>query len=65
MTSATRKLTFSYLSQTGTNPFIGRTVGQQLYVIADQFPDKDMYVFYTDKERITFQEMKEKVRILS
>ncbi|XP_072041325.1 medium-chain acyl-CoA ligase ACSF2, mitochondrial-like [Amphiura filiformis] len=55
-----RKLTRSYLHAPGKLPFIGRTVGQQLYKAADEYKDKDMYVFYADNERITFAEMKDK-----
>ncbi len=56
-----RKLTRSYLHAPGKFPFIGRTIGQQLYVVADEYKDKEMYVFYKDDERISFAEMKEKV----
>ena len=56
-----RKLTRSYLHAPGKLPFIGRTIGQQLYVSAEEYQDKEMYVFYKDDERISFAEMKEKV----
>ena len=56
-----QKLTRSYLHAPAKLPLIGRTVGQQLYVAAEKYKDKEMYVFYADNERISFQEMKEKV----
>ncbi|XP_072048960.1 medium-chain acyl-CoA ligase ACSF2, mitochondrial-like [Amphiura filiformis] len=56
---ATEKLTKSYLHVPRKRLFIGVSVGQQLYKMADKYADKEMYVFYVDKERITFQQMKE------
>ena len=60
-TMSADKLTTSYLHVRQKLPLIGRTVGQQLYVAADKYKDKEMYVFYADNERISFQQMKEKV----
>ncbi len=57
-----QKLSRSYLHSPSKLPFIGRTLGQQLYVMADKYTDKEMYVFYVDGERISFGQMKEKVR---
>ena len=51
----------SYLHVPRKTPFTGLTVGQQLYKAAETFGDKEMYVFYEDKERISFQQMKKKV----
>ncbi|XP_072033215.1 medium-chain acyl-CoA ligase ACSF2, mitochondrial-like [Amphiura filiformis] len=56
---ATKKLTKSYFHVPCKQPFIGMSVGQQLYQMADKYSDKEMYVFYVDKERITFKQMKE------
>ena len=55
------KLSKSYLHVPGKLPFIGITAGQLLYEMATKYPNKEMYVFYDDNERITFTEMKEKV----
>ncbi|XP_072022522.1 medium-chain acyl-CoA ligase ACSF2, mitochondrial-like [Amphiura filiformis] len=56
---ATEKLTKSYLHVPRKQPFSGMSVGQQLYKMAETYADKEMYVFYVDKERITFKQMKE------
>ncbi|XP_072022523.1 medium-chain acyl-CoA ligase ACSF2, mitochondrial-like [Amphiura filiformis] len=56
---ATEKLTKSYLHVPRKEPFIGMSVGQQLYQMAHKYADKEMYVFYVDKERITFKQMKD------
>lgn len=58
-----QKLTYSYLNTPRKSPFIGRTIGQQLYQAAEDYKDKEMFVFYEDQERITFAEMKDKVCI--
>ncbi|XP_072033895.1 medium-chain acyl-CoA ligase ACSF2, mitochondrial-like [Amphiura filiformis] len=57
---AAKKLTKSYIHVPRKHPFIGLTVGQQLYKMADKYPDKEMFVFYVDTERFTFKQMKEK-----
>ena len=55
------KLSKSYLHVPRKTPFTGLTVGQQLYKSAEKFGNKEMYVFCEDNERISFQQMKDKV----
>ena len=57
------KLSKSYLHVPRKTPFTGLTVGQQLYKSAEKFGNKEMYVFCGDNERISFQQMKNKVRM--
>ncbi|XP_072026064.1 medium-chain acyl-CoA ligase ACSF2, mitochondrial-like [Amphiura filiformis] len=54
-----------YHSHRRATPFLGRSMGQHLYLIAEQNPDKEMYVFYADKERKTFKQMKEESQSLA
>ncbi|XP_072041160.1 medium-chain acyl-CoA ligase ACSF2, mitochondrial-like [Amphiura filiformis] len=59
LTDMATLLTRSYYhSPCRATPFLGRSLGQQFYVTADKYPDKEMYVFYADKERKTFQQVR-------
>ncbi len=58
---AAHKLTKSYLHVPNKRPFLGMSMGQRLYQMAEKYSDKEMFVFYADRERITFQQMKEQV----
>ena len=40
---------------------MGATLGQIFNETVDKNPDKEMYVFYADKERKTFRQMQEEV----
>ena len=55
----------SYLHVPRKSPFIGITSGQALYEMAIKYPNKEMFVFYDDQERITFKQMKEKVNLFT
>ncbi|XP_072041166.1 medium-chain acyl-CoA ligase ACSF2, mitochondrial-like [Amphiura filiformis] len=62
----TTLLTRSYYhSPCRATPFLGRSLGQQFYLMADKYPDKEMYVFYADKERKTFQQVREESQQLA
>ncbi|XP_072027803.1 medium-chain acyl-CoA ligase ACSF2, mitochondrial-like [Amphiura filiformis] len=52
--------TMSYIHVPRKVPFTNRTIGQQLYYVAEKYSDKEMYVFYGDNERISFQQMKDR-----
>ncbi len=58
---AKAELTMSYLHVPRKVPFSSRTVGQQLYYMAEKYSEKEMYVFCADEERFTFRQMKDKV----
>ncbi len=62
---AAQKLTRSYIHVPKKEPFMGLTAGQLLYQMAETCPDREMFVFYVDKERFTFKQMKDKVCISS
>ena len=53
----------SYLHVPRTVPFTDLTVAQKFYEAVEKFADREMYVFYGDKERITFKEMKNQVSV--
>ncbi|XP_072041171.1 medium-chain acyl-CoA ligase ACSF2, mitochondrial-like [Amphiura filiformis] len=62
----TTLLTRSYYhSPCRATPFLGRSLGQQFCLMADKYPDKEMYVFYADKERKTFQQVREESQQLA
>ncbi|XP_072027945.1 medium-chain acyl-CoA ligase ACSF2, mitochondrial-like [Amphiura filiformis] len=54
-----QKLTKSYIHVPEKTPFSGNSIGQRFNEVANQNPDKEMYVFYADKERKTFRQMQE------
>ncbi|XP_072028169.1 medium-chain acyl-CoA ligase ACSF2, mitochondrial-like [Amphiura filiformis] len=54
-----QKLTKSYIHVPEKTPFSGKSIGQRFNEVANQNPDKEMYVFYADKERKTFRQMQE------
>ncbi len=58
-----KKLTRSYIHIPLKKPISGETFGQRFNKTADKNPDKEMYVFYADKERKTFRQMQEEVSI--
>lgn len=51
------KLERSFIHVPRTMPFTGKTLGQSFNETADNNPDKEMYVFYADKERKTYKEV--------
>ncbi|XP_072023213.1 medium-chain acyl-CoA ligase ACSF2, mitochondrial-like, partial [Amphiura filiformis] len=54
-----QNLTKSYIHVPVKIPFSGKSVGQIFNEVANQNPDKEMYVFYADKERKTFRQMQD------
>ncbi|XP_072028168.1 medium-chain acyl-CoA ligase ACSF2, mitochondrial-like [Amphiura filiformis] len=54
-----QKLTKSYIHVPVKTPFSGKSIGQRFNEVANQNPDKEMYVFYADKERKTFRQMQD------
>ncbi|XP_072043171.1 uncharacterized protein [Amphiura filiformis] len=54
-----QKLTKSYINVPEKRPFSDKSIGQRFNEVANQNPDKEMYVFYADKERKTFRQMQE------
>ena len=55
------KLERSFIHVPRTMPFTGKTLGQSFNETADNNPDKEMYVFYADKERKTYKEVQNEV----
>ena len=56
-----RKLRRSYIHVPKTTPFSGKTIGQMFNETANENPDKEMYVFYAEKERKTFRQVQKEV----
>ncbi|XP_072028903.1 medium-chain acyl-CoA ligase ACSF2, mitochondrial-like [Amphiura filiformis] len=54
-----QKLTKSYIHVPVKTPFSEKSVGQRFQEVAYQNADKEMFVFYADKERKTFRQMQE------
>ena len=63
MSEITEKLTRSYLHIPKTKPLTGKTMGQLFNEKVAENPDKEMYVFYSDKERKTYRDMQIGVRM--
>ena len=64
MPELTKKLTRSYLHIPKKKPFEGKTLGQKFNERAEETPDREMYVFYSDKERKTYRQMQNEVSTL-
>ena len=62
MSRTSRKLAKSYIHAPRTSPFSHMTIGQTFNKMAELNPDKEMYVFYADKERKTYRQVQEEVR---
>ncbi|XP_072028174.1 medium-chain acyl-CoA ligase ACSF2, mitochondrial-like [Amphiura filiformis] len=59
MAQTSQKLTSSYLHVPHKRPCSGKTTGQLFNERANNNPDKEMYVFYADKERKTYKQMQD------
>ncbi|XP_072028177.1 medium-chain acyl-CoA ligase ACSF2, mitochondrial-like [Amphiura filiformis] len=57
MTQISPKLTSSYIHVPNEQPCLDKTAGQLFNERANNNPDKEMYVFYADKERKTYKQM--------
>ncbi|XP_072028254.1 medium-chain acyl-CoA ligase ACSF2, mitochondrial-like [Amphiura filiformis] len=53
------KLTKSYIHVPEKTSFSGKSVWQRFNEMANQNPDKEMYIFFADNERKTFRQMQE------
>ena len=60
--SGTEKI--SYFHGLPEKPLLGATIGQLVDRVAENYPDRDAYVFCEDDKRATFQEFKTKVKIM-
>ncbi len=58
-----QKLTSSYLHVPNELPCYGKSVGRVFNERVNMNPDEEMYVFYADKERKTYKQMQNEVRI--
>ena len=61
MSELTEKLTLSYLHIPKKKPLEGKTLGQKFIERAEETPDREMYVFYSDEERKTYRQMQNEV----
>ncbi|XP_072028251.1 medium-chain acyl-CoA ligase ACSF2, mitochondrial-like [Amphiura filiformis] len=59
MTQISPKLTSSYIHVPNEQPCLGKTAGQLFNERANNNPDKEMYVFYADKEWKTYKQMQD------
>lgn len=58
------KLTTSYCHGVPIKPLTGDTIGTKIDKIAEQYPDREAYVFCQDNQRATFAEFKDEVRLI-
>ncbi|XP_072028253.1 medium-chain acyl-CoA ligase ACSF2, mitochondrial-like [Amphiura filiformis] len=63
MAQTSQKLISSYLHVPHKRPCSGKTTGQLFNERANNNPDKEMYVFYADKERKTYKQMQDELGI--
>ncbi len=51
----------SYISTTCSVPFIMKTIGEQLFEIAEQHPDKVVYIFHKNNGmKLTYSDVKDR-----
>lgn len=65
ISSVRSKYTHSYVSSTSTTPLLHETIGERLLKTAHTFGDKEAFVFPFHKQRMTFDELKQKAENLA